>query len=109
MPDASLAHIADPSHAAPEFVWAALDCPGGWTSDLVARPLVLGRMTAAVVRLPLVGHPVVVVGKLLGIEGRKTFTATTAYDDEGHLVGRAEQTWIEIDPSIFYPDSAAVG
>ena len=46
VPDSSLAEPDHPAVAAPEFVWAAMDCPGGWTSDLVARPLVLGRMTA---------------------------------------------------------------
>ena len=83
------------------FVWAALDCPGGWTSDLEARPLVLGRMTAACVAAVPVGRPYVVVGRFLREEGRKTFTATAAYDLDGRLVGRAEHTWIAVDPGQF--------
>jgi hypothetical protein len=90
-----------------EFVWAALDCPGGWTSDLIARPLVLGRMTAAVHRLPEIGRPVVIVGELYETEGRKTQTGTAAYDENNRLVGRAEQVWIEVDPGSFYPGSTA--
>jgi hypothetical protein len=83
-----------------EMLWAALDCPGGWTSDIDARPMVLGRMTALCEDLPRVGRQYVVVGRLLGIEGRKTFTCTTLYD-EGRMIGRAEQTWITVDPATF--------
>ena len=102
-PHRSLEATGAPGVAAVEFVWSALDCPGGWTSDLVARPLVLGRMTGTVVRLPATGRPVVVVGERYEQNGRKTLTATTAYDDRGRVVGRAEQVWIEVDPSVFAP------
>jgi hypothetical protein len=107
-PDSSLADPGSSRFAALEFVWAALDCPGGWTSDLIARPLVLGRMTGAVHRLPEIGRPVVIVGELYETEGRKTRTGTAAYDESNRLVGRAEQVWIEIDPAAFYPDSTAI-
>ena len=98
VPDPTLAQLDDPSVVGPEFGWAALDCPGGWTSDLEQRPMVLGRMTAAVSSLPRVGRPHIVVGRLLREEGRKTFTATSLYD-AGRLVGRAEHTWIAVDPA----------
>ena len=80
----------------PELVWAALDCPGGWSSDLVARPMVLGRMTAAVQARPAVGERCVVVGRVLGTAGRKTFTASTAYDSDRRVLGHAESTWIAL-------------
>ncbi|MBA3233958.1 MAG: hypothetical protein H0T17_08435 [Propionibacteriales bacterium] len=97
-PDTSLA--LDGWHPAPEFVWSALDCPGGWTSDLQARPLVLGRMTASCQALPVLDQPHLVVGQLLGEDGRKTFTATALYDDE-RLLARAEHVWIAVDPATF--------
>ncbi|MDP9317991.1 MAG: hypothetical protein M3O94_02725 [Actinomycetota bacterium] len=100
VPDPSLVTGDDRSVVGVEFGWAALDCPGGWTSDLERRPMVLGRMTAHCVSPPRVGRPHVVVGRLLGEEGRKTFTATSLYDD-GQLVGRAEHTWIAVDPAAF--------
>ena len=78
------------------LVWAALDCPGGWSSDLVGRPMVLGRITAAVDALPAAGDPCVVVGRHLRDEGRKTFTASTAYDGDGRVLGRAEALWIAL-------------
>jgi hypothetical protein len=102
VPDASLVTDEDPSVVAAAFGWAALDCPGGWTSDLDRRPLVLGRMTAVVSSPPRVDQPHVVVGRLLGEDGRKTFTATSLFD-AGRLVGRAEHTWIAVDPATFDP------
>ncbi len=86
-------------HAAYALVWAALDCPSGWTSNLAARPMVLGRITAAVDARPLPGERCVVVARVLGTEGRKTFAASTAYDPDGRVVGRAEATWIALRPS----------
>jgi hypothetical protein len=94
LPDASL---AGPDGSLPaHLVWAALDCPGGWSSDLAGRPMVLGRMTAAVDALPVAGEPCVVVGRHLRDEGRKTFTASTAYDGDGRVLGRSEAVWIAL-------------
>ena len=93
----------DPS-LAPDWLaatWAALDCVGGWTSDLEERPLVLGRMTARVDTLPATGEPHVVVGEARGTEGRKTSTAASLYASDGRLVGTAEHVWIAIDPAAF--------
>lgn len=81
--------------------WAALDCVGGWTTDLEGRPMVLGQIAARVDALPVVGEPHVVVGAELRTDGRKTFTASTIYDSDGRIVARARHTWIEIDPAAF--------
>jgi hypothetical protein len=81
--------------------WAALDCVGGWSEDLEGRPCVLGRMTARVDALPVVGEPHVVVGRHLGTEGRKSFTASTLYDADGRVVAAARHTWIQVDPAAF--------
>lgn len=81
--------------------WALLDCPGGWAAGIKQRPMVLGRMTAAIARRPAVGEPCVVVGALRAVAGRKHQTATTVYDADGDLVGRAEHTWITIDAAAF--------
>jgi hypothetical protein len=81
--------------------WAALDCVGGWSEDLEGRPSVLGRMTARVDALPVVGEPHVVVGARLRRDGRKTFTASTLYDADGRVVATAQHVWIAVDPSAF--------
>jgi hypothetical protein len=61
----------DAGRVPPELVWAALDCPGGWTLDLVGRPAVLGRITAVVDALPEAGEPCVVTGRLVSQEGAR--------------------------------------
>lgn len=82
----------------PEIVWAALDCPGGWAVDVPGRPMVLGRITGQVDAVPEIGEPCVVMGRVLGREGRKAYTATTAYDTDGRVLGRAHAVWLEVDP-----------
>ncbi len=105
LPDRSLAERSDLhdqlEHVGLGTTWAALDCIGGWAGDIEERKMVLGRMTAQVDALPLVAERHVVVGANRGTEGRKTFTASTLYDSDGRIVGRAEHTWIAIDPSAF--------
>jgi hypothetical protein len=81
--------------------WAALDCVGGWSSDLEGRPMVLGRMATRIDALPVVGEPHVLVGAELGGEGRKVFTASTLYDSDARVVARARHTWVAVDPAAF--------
>lgn len=105
-PHASLAEASDVLDPGVERVgqattWAALDCVGGWSTDLEGRPMVLGQIAARVDALPVVGEPHVVMGLELSSEGRKTFTASTIYDSDGRIVARARHTWIEVDPAAF--------
>lgn len=88
--------VGDDLAGRPEVVWAALDCPGGWSAEIEGRPMVLGRLTARVAALPDSGEECVVMGKLLGAEGRKTWTTTTAYGADGRELGRAHATWIAV-------------
>lgn len=81
--------------------WAALDCTGGWSSDLEGRPSVLGRITVEVHRLPRTSERYVVVGEQRRIDGRKTFTAATLYGPGDDVVATAEHIWIAIDPEDF--------
>lgn len=83
------------------FVWAALDCPGAWTGDVLGRPMVLGRMTATVAGAVVPGRTYVLTGKHLLTEGRKTRTATALLDLGGAVVARSEQVWIAIDLGAF--------
>lgn len=97
----------DPSVAGPdgvvpvEIVWASLDCPGGWSSDLAGRPMVLGTMTATVLRVPAVGEQCVVMGRLDQTEERRSSTSTALYGDAGELLARADAVWVRIDPAVF--------
>lgn len=81
--------------------WAALDCIGGWAGDLGDRLMVLGRMTACLDAVPVAGEPHVVMGQRIGSEGRRTMTASTLYDPDGRIVGRAAHVWVAVDPAAF--------
>jgi hypothetical protein len=81
--------------------WAALDCVGGWSSDIDQRPMVLGQMTAEALRMPQGGATYAVVGAELGVDGRKTHTRSQMFDGDGSLVAHAEHVWIEVDPAAF--------
>ncbi|WP_162529724.1 hypothetical protein [Nocardioides caldifontis] len=82
------------------LTWAALDCPSAWSTDLEARPLVLGEMTAQVLSTPQPGTSYVVVGQHVGGEGRKVRTASALFDADGRLLARAEHVWLEIGPEM---------
>jgi hypothetical protein len=104
--------VPQPSHASGAAVdglptcgaaitWAALDCVGGWAGDLTERLMVLGRMTARIDTLPVIGEEHVVVGAKRGQDGRKTFTASTLHDADGRVVASAQHVWIAVDPALF--------
>ncbi|SHJ17974.1 hypothetical protein SAMN05421803_10460 [Nocardiopsis flavescens] len=77
-------------------LWAALDCPGGWSSDVVGRPAVLGRITVQALRAPRIGETHVVAGYLESVEGRKIRTGSALYDADGDVLARAWATWIAL-------------
>jgi hypothetical protein len=92
IPDESLAVEGE---VAPEFVWAALDCPGAFAVGFSARgETVLGRFAAHVDSVPAVGEQCVVAGWPLGEEGRKLYAGTALYGEDGRVLGRARATWI---------------
>lgn len=84
------------SDVGPEFVWAALDCPGAYATGALGRgAVVLGRLTARVDRVPELGERCVVVAWPLGSDGRKHGAGTALYTDSGELLGLARALWIE--------------
>ncbi len=94
-PDASLADAN--GTVRPEFVWAALDCPGAWTPFAVptdVRPSLLGRLAAELLGPIQAGDRCVVIAWPLGREGRKLYSGTALFSDEGELRAVASATWI---------------
>lgn len=90
-PDESLLGVE--GRVRPEFVWAVLDCPSGWTADLVAAPKVLGWMRAEVLLLPAVGETCTVVARLDSADGHGMAGTSTLYDAGGALLARATTRW----------------
>lgn len=93
---AAIFHV--PRDADAVTVWAALDCPGGWTVITGEHPWVLGRMSVVIDRLPDAGEQCVVVGREVSRDGRKALVQTTLYGAHNDLCARAEATWIAIPP-----------
>jgi hypothetical protein len=98
-PDASL--LAADGLVTLPVVWAALDCPGGWSVDIVGRPLVLGTMTARITERPTAGEPLVVAGRALDVSERKARTATTLHRPDGQVLAVATHVWVAVNPATF--------
>jgi hypothetical protein len=77
-----------------EFVWAALDCPGGFAVGFSGTGPLLGRFTAEV-RAPVrAGERYVVTGWPLGEDGRKLYAGTALTSAAGELCGLGRAVWI---------------
>jgi hypothetical protein len=88
--------LGDP--VAPEYVWAALDCP---TSAPVANfgdgpPVVLGRLAARVLAPVHAGRPHAVISWRLGVDGRKRNAGAALFTEAGEAVAWSRATWIEL-------------
>jgi hypothetical protein len=86
-----------PQDVSPVLVWAALDCPGGWSVLTEGRPYVLGRMTTHVDAVPEAGTECVVMGRHVASEGRKAMVLSTLYGPGGDVLALARATWIAVD------------
>ncbi len=95
-PDASLADAN--GIVRPEFVWAALDCPGWFAffTELPERPVVLGRLAAKLIAPVRPGERCVVTGWPLGEDGRKLYSGTALFSHDGELRAVARATWVRI-------------
>jgi hypothetical protein len=86
----------DASGVAPEIAWGALDCPSYvpalWEADTLS---LLAWMHAEVLEPIPVGEPIVATGWLLGVDGRKTHTASALLSADGRLLGRARNLWVQ--------------
>ena len=80
----------------PEFVWAALDCPGYFATVSDNRPALLGELAVHLDRLVPVEKPCVVMGWPIDHAGRKHRVGTALFDQDGTPVARGIATWIEV-------------
>lgn len=95
--DGRTAAIFDtPADVEAATIWAALDCPGGWTVIEGDHPWVLGRIAAIIDELPKHGERCVVMGQAVSRSGRKAVVRTSLYGNAGDLLARAEATWIAL-------------
>ncbi|MEJ0037188.1 MAG: hypothetical protein WDO68_14110 [Gammaproteobacteria bacterium] len=94
VPDASLDR--GDGKVRPEFMWAAMDCPGCFAANKTGRGTwLLGEFTAHVDRRVHVEEPCRVVAWHIASKGRKHEAGTALFDEDGELCGRAKAIWIE--------------
>jgi hypothetical protein len=79
----------------PEFMTAALDCPGYFAARSDAVPMLLGEFTTHVDRCVHIDEPCIVIGWRIGSSGRKYEVGTALFDEDGELCARARALWIE--------------
>lgn len=80
----------------PEFLWSALDCPGGHAAILGAgmyRTL-LGRITAEIFKPAAVGQPIVCLGWVEERDGRKVSCGSALLLPDGSPLAAATAIWI---------------
>ncbi|TQV66702.1 hypothetical protein FKG94_26775 [Exilibacterium tricleocarpae] len=80
----------------PEFLWAALDCPGYFAVQARADLALLGRLAAVIGADVVPGEPLIVTGWPIAHDGRKHRAGTALFDAAGKLFARAEATWISL-------------
>ena len=93
VPDASLDR--GDGKIRPEFMSAALDCPGYYALTADDRMMLLAEFTVHLDRLVHVDESCTVVGWRMSEDGRKHEAGTAIFDEDGELCGRAHALWIE--------------
>lgn len=78
-----------------EFIWSALDCPGGLLVLEDSNKILLGRMTAHLKHKILINEKCVVIGWLKGKENRKFYSGTAIYSESKGLCAVASAIWID--------------
>lgn len=87
--------ITDENGGVPDAIlWAALDCPTGWTHFQSGGTALLGRLTARTHGRIYPGGAYSVVARASGREGRKLFGESAIYEADGTLVAAARAVWI---------------
>ena len=108
VPDPDLAD--DDGNVRPEFVWAALDCPG--VAPLLSAAgeqstFVLGRLAVERLGPVPVGYRYIVLSRLEQRDGRKGMVSVVLTTDMGDVRAKARATWIEVDGDRFEVEALA--
>ena len=92
---------------APEFVWAALDCPTGYAGagagefGIEGTPsILLGRMSAEIRDRPRPGDACVVVAWPTLRDGRKLLASAALLGPGGATLAVAQATWLIVDRQV---------
>ena len=96
VPDPSLADAT--GAVSPEFLWAALDCPGAFSfAKPAAGVVLLGELQVRLSGEVAAGERCVLVAWELAQRGRKHQTATALFGESGACRGLGLGTWFEVE------------
>jgi hypothetical protein len=101
IPDASLSGTR--RAVRPEFMAAALDCPGYFAVSADAKLRLVGSMSLAILREVEVGERCVVLAWHLDGAGRRLRAATALYNEAGRCCAWAVASWLEVLPRAAEP------
>lgn len=95
VPDTSLAD--DDGILKPEFIWAALDCPGAYSfPEPEEGAILLGELAVDIRERVSAGEKCVLAGWEISHSGRKHFTGTALFDEKGTCCAVGYATWFEV-------------
>ena len=78
------------------YLWGALDCPGA-VAVLAAddeRTVLTGRMAGHAIKRVRGGERCIVLGWMIGEQGRKLYSGTAVFNEAGEICAKAIVTWI---------------
>lgn len=82
----------------PEFIWAALDCPGYFAS-MSPRAALIGELSVQIDRCVRIDEPCVVTAWQISSDGRKRRTGTALFNADGERCALGVATWVELKES----------
>lgn len=82
----------------PEYIWAALDCPGGFSLPLTDTTYLLGEMSALLHKPVRAGEEIIVHAWHAWSKGRRHLAGTALHAADGTLLAQADTLWIELTP-----------
>lgn len=95
IPDESL--VDGSGLVAPEFLWAALDCPGAFSfPEPLHSALLLGELAVSIEGSVAPGERCVLIGWEIDRQGRKHFTGTALFGESGSCRAVGYATWFEV-------------
>lgn len=89
-------HCDERGYVRPEFVWAALDCSGGFviTRDTL-RTVLTARLAVRVDLLPRAGEQYIVTAWVIDSGERKHVSGTALFTETGGLLAVGRALWVE--------------
>ena len=86
---------------AAEYVWGALDCPGGWACRMFSdapHETVTAYLATTVTKPVVLGEDHITFGWVISKSGRKHMVGSAIATRDGELCARTEALWLTLPP-----------